>query len=209
MTEINIPQYQSPKDSDHFLLAHWRVIAALIVAVIVAVAAFTWYRHMQNQDKLKAENELGVIIVTKTGPERMQALEAFSKTAPSSIKDAVNLEIARTAVGQRDFAKSAEAFNALALTAPEGMRALAAMGQATSLAQAGDKAQAVKMLSDLMPKAPKTFQPVVARQLAAVAEDAKMYKEALAAYERLLEAVSGGNKTYYESKVASLKAQLK
>ena len=164
MTEINIPQFRTPGDSGNFLLNHWRVIAALIVAVIVAVAAFSWYRHMQAQDKIKAENELGVIIVGKTGPERMQALEDFAKTAPASIKDAVNLEIVRTAVEQRDFAKSAQAFNALQQgthAAADALDIVSFMlvrsGQLDNVAQALRPAQAYQFFSEMIAAQARTM----------------------------------------------------
>ena len=107
------------------------------------------------------------------------------------------------------FDKAADAWNQLSMIAPDGMRELAVMGRATAVAQSGDKAQAVKILSDYLPKAPKGFQAVVARQLAGVAEEAQAWSEALAAYERMKDANAGANKAFYEAKIAEIKAKMK
>lgn len=206
-------QISHPEDQNaflHFIVTQWRVLAILIVAVLLAVAGYSYYQHVRQQAKVQAENNLGLIIATKTGPDRMAALEDFLKTAPSSIKDAVLLEIARTSMDQGKFDKAAQAWGELAKTAPEGMRTVAAIGEATTLAQTGEKEKAVKLLVDLLPKAPQTFQLPVARQLASLAEDAQMYPEAAAAYERLKEAAgSAGNKAFYDTKIADLKSKIK
>lgn len=210
MQDINIPRYNGQNTFQHFILTQWRVLAALIVAVLVAAAGYSYYQHVRQQARVQAENNLGVIIATKTGPERLTALEDFLKTAPSSIKDAVLLEIARTSMDQGKFERASQAWGDVALTAPEGMRTVAAIGQATTLAQSGSKDKAVKLLADLLPKAPQPFQLSVARQLASVAEEAQMYPEAIAAYERLKDAAgSPGNKAFYDTKIADLKSKIK
>jgi len=210
MQDINIPQHDDQNAFVDFIVTRWRVLAALIVAVLVTVAGYAYYQHVRQQAKVQAENNLGMIIATKTGPERMNALEDFLKTAPSSAKDAVLLEIARTSMDQGKFDRAAQAWGDLSMSAPEGMRTVAAIGQATTLAQAGSKDKAVKLLVDLLPKAPPAFQLPVARQLASLAEDAQMYPEAVAAYERLREAAgSAGNKAFYDAKIADLKSKIK
>ena len=209
MTDITFERPEQMSPLARFMSQYWRTIAVALAAALVAVAAYAWYASGAKQAKIKAENELGAIIATKTGQERLEALEGYLKAAPASTKGAALLEIARTAQEQKAYDKAAEAWNQLSIVAPDGMREIAVMGRATSLAQGGDKAQAVKILADLLPKAPKTFQPIVARQLAAVAEEAQAWNEALAAYERMRDAGTGGNKAFYEAKIAEIKAKMK
>ncbi|WP_243311562.1 tetratricopeptide repeat protein [Fundidesulfovibrio agrisoli] len=190
-----------------FFFNNWRIMAVMVIAVVVATAGYAWYASSVKQSKIKAENELGAIIASKTGPERLTALEAYLKSAPASTKGATLLEIANTAQEQGQFDKAAEAWNQLYLSAPEGMREIAGMGYATAIAQKGDKLAAVKFLVDMLPKAPKPFQPVVARQLASLAEEAKAWDEAISAYERMKDLGMGGNKAFYEAKIAELKAK--
>jgi len=209
MADITFDRPEQMSPLARFVSQYWRALAAGTVAALLAVAAYAWYNASAQQAKLNAENELGAIIAEKTGPERLTALEAYLKTAPSSIKNAIYLEIARTAQSQGAFDKAADAWNQIAVGGPEGMKELAVIGHATALAQGGNLPKAVQLLSDFMPKATKTFQPVVARQLAAVAEEAKSWKEAAAAYELMKNASSGGNKAFYEAKAAEMQAKSK
>lgn len=209
MADITFERPEQMSPLARFMSQYWRTAAAAVIAALVAVAAYAWYTSSAQQAKIKAENDLGAIIATKTGPERLAALEAYLKSAPSSTKGAALLELARTAQEQNAFDKAADAWNQLSLTGPDGIRELAVMGRASAVALGGDKAQAVKILSDFLPKAPKGFQPVVARQLAGVAEEAQAWNEALAAYERMKDAGAGANKAFYEAKIAEIKAKMK
>lgn len=209
MADITFERPEQMSPLARFVSQYWRIAAAGVVAALLVLAGLAWYNASAKQSRAKAENDLGAIIAEKTGPERLSALEAFLKTAPDSVKGATLLEIARTAQEQRVFAKAADAWNQLAVSGPDGIRELAVVGQATALAQAGDLPKAVSVLADFMPKAPKAFQPIVARQLAAVAEEAKAWKEALAAYELMKNAANGGSKSFYEAKVDEIKAKMK
>jgi len=208
MADITFDRPEQMSPLAHFFSKHWRTLAALIVAAVLAAGGYAWYTSSAKQAKVTAENELGAIIASKTGPDRLAALEAYLKSAPSSTKGAALLEIANTAQDQGNFEKAAEAWNQLYLTGPEGMREVAGMGYATALAQKGDKQAAVKFLVDMLPKAPKPFQPVVARQLASLAEEAKAWNEAVSAYERMKDLGMGGNKAFYEAKIAEIKAKM-
>ena len=209
MADITFERPEQMSPLARFVSQYWRTAAAAVVAALVAVAAYAWYTASAQQSKVKAENDLGAIIATKTGPERLAALEAYLKGAPASTKGAALLELARTAQEQSAFDKAADAWNQLSMTGPDGIRELAVMGRASAVALSGDKAQAVKILSDFLPKAPKGFQPVVARQLAGVAEEAQAWNEALAAYERMKDSGAGGNKAFYEAKIDEIKAKMK
>lgn len=208
MADITFERPEQMTPLARFVSQYWRVAAAGVVAALLLLAGIAWYKALAKQSLAKAENELGAIIAEKTGPERLSALEAFLKTAPDSIKGAALLETARTALDQRAFAKAADAWNQLAVSGPDGMRELAVIGQATALAQAGELPKAVSILSDFLPKAPKAMQPIVARQLGAVAEEAKAWKEALAAYELMKNSANGGSKSFYEAKIDEIKAKM-
>ncbi len=211
MADITFDRPEQSSPLARFISSYWRTIAVLIAAMVVGAAGYAWYAASAKQATIKAENELGAIIASKTGDERMTALDAYLKSAPSSTKGAALLEIARTAQEQGKFDKAAEAWNQLSLTGPEGIRELAVIGQASALAQAGDKTKAVKLLVDFLPKASKAFLPVAARQLAALAEEAQAWGDALTAYERMrdISGAVGGNKAFYDAKIAEIKAKMK
>lgn len=209
MADITFEHSESTNPLARFMTQYWRTLAVAVAAAVLAAAGYAWYVSSAKQAKIKAEDELGAIIAGQTGPKRLEALENYLKSCPASTKGAALLEIARTAQEQSAFDKAADAWNQLAIIGPDGIRELAVMGRASAMAQGGDKGQAVKILSDFLPKAPKAFQPVVARQLAAVAEEAQAWTEALAAYERMRDSGVGGNKAYYETKIAEIKAKMK
>jgi tetratricopeptide (TPR) repeat protein len=209
MEEIIQIQRDAHSSLTRFIFNNWRWLAGLAVAAILGAGVYAYSSHLARQAKLNAENGLGTIIASKTGDERLQALDEFLKTAPSSMKGAVLLEIARTSQDQGDYKRAAQAWNELSLVATEGMRTLASLGQSTALARSGDRETAIKQLKDLLGSSPTTFQPIIAQELAAVAEEAKMYPEAVQAYQKLLETSTGRNKAYYEMKLATTKALIK
>jgi len=211
MADINVTRPEHGNPLANFLTQHWRPLALITVAIVVIAAGYAAYVIAGQHSKGKGMNALGDIIATKTGPERLTALESYLASAPSSVKAAVLLEIARTAQDQKAFDKAAKAWAELAAIAPEGTRELAILGQATALAYGGDKSQAVKILSDFLPKAPKAFQIVATRQLAVIAEEAQAWNEALAANQKLAQADGADaiTKAYYEAKVAEIKSKIK
>ena len=205
---INSPQHDNPLVN--FLARYWRVLAAVAVAVVVVTGGYAGYTLVSGHNREKAIEALGSIIVEKTGTQRLSALENYLASAPSSIRAAVLLEIARTAQEQKAFDKASGAWAQLANTAPPGTRELAVIGQSTALALGGNKTQAVAILSDFLPKAPKAFEIIVARQLAVIAEEAKAWNEALAANLKLAatEGLDPTTKAYYEAKAAAMKANM-
>lgn len=209
MADITFDRPEQASPLARFISQYWRTAVVAVIAAVAAAGGYAWYTSSVKAAKIKAENELGVIIANQTGPERLANLEAYLKKAPASTKGAALLEIARTAQDQREFAKAADAWNQLSLSAPDGIRELAVMGHASALALAGEKAKAVKILSDFLPKSPKAFQPLAARQLASIAEEAQSWNEAVMAYERLKEASGGANKSYFDAKIDELKAKMK
>lgn len=209
MADITFERPEQMSPLARFLAHSWRILAVLVLVAVACAAGFAWYTSSAKKAQTKAENDLGAIIAAQTGPERLAALETYVKSAPAGAKGAALLEIARTAQEQHAFDKAADAWNQLSLIGPDGMREIAVMGHATALAQGGDKAKAVKLLADFLPKTPKAMQPIVARQLAAIAEEAQAWNEALAAYERMRDAGAGGNKAFYEGKIEEIKSKMK
>jgi len=211
MADINVTRPEHGNSLANFLTQHWRPLAITAVAIVVVAAGYAVYAITGQHSKEKATNVLGGIIAEKTGPERLAALESYLASAPSSAKTAVLLEIARTAQEQKAFDKAAKAWAELAASAPEGTKELAVLGQATALAYGGNKPQAVKILSDFLPKAPKAYQIVATTQLAIIAEEAQAWSEALTANQKLAEAdtANAATKAYYEAKVAEIKSKMK
>ena len=128
-----------------FVLRNSRIIVTCIVLLVLVIAGVGGWQWHQTRVEREAHLELGRILVSTQGPERIAALETFLPAAPSAMKSGVQLEIATTALGLEQYGKAAEAYAAVAAADPKGSiagkldRALAAYESiATSLGDAAN-----------------------------------------------------------------------
>jgi|GEM_PF-2524718 len=80
--------------------------------VLVVVIAGGWRMYTRNTLE-SAQTELGRIVVTMQGKDRLDALTVFADNSPSSLKNAVRLEEAATAMELGDYQRAAAAYAAL------------------------------------------------------------------------------------------------
>lgn len=195
-----------------FITDNVRYIAGgvtVLIAAILVSAGWNWY---QNDTMEKAQKELGMIIVTKSGADRLAALESFVATAPSSVQDGVYLEIAANALALGDNAKASEAY--ARLTSIDGMNLVATISQSSALLAEGKGAEAVALLEFLENSAPESARSFVRCHLVIAAEAAGEYQKALTTCERMLVAAATPNPadlwdaSYLQFKIEGLKAQL-
>ena len=125
-----------------FVLRNSRIIVTCIVLLVLVIAGVGGWQWHQTRVEREAHLELGRILVSTQGPERIAALETFLPAAPSAMKSGVQLEIATTALGLEQYGKAAEAyalavFDSLEKSAPESLRPTILEGQAMSAELAG------------------------------------------------------------------------
>ena len=212
MTDSQTPQHGSAKTSDipavlRLPVQYWRQSLAAAAIVLVAAGGYALYGVYQKGQTEKAEAALGEIITSKTGAERIAALETLARTAPAGAKAGINLELAKAAQNLGDFAKAASAFEAVAQSAPTGMKTIAGLGQAAALSRAGQDAKAVDVLEALTISAPKGFSMTIDRQLAVTAEAAGQWQKALAAYERMKADGNVQNASFIDARIVELRAK--
>ena len=136
----------------------------------------------------EAHLELGRILVSTQGPERIAALETFLPAAPSAMKSGVQLEIATTALGLEQYGKAADAYAAVA---------------------AGKYAEALAVFDSLEKSAPESLRPATLDGQAMSAELAGKLDRALAAYESIATSLGdAANNGYFQAKIAELKARM-
>jgi len=186
---------------------YWKQSVAAAVLVLAAAGGYALFGVYQKGQVEKAENALGTIIVSKTGAERLTALEELAKTAPAGARDGIYLELAKAAQQLGDYAKAAVAWEAISQNAPTGMKTVAGLGYATALSKSGQDAKAVTVLEGMSASAPKAFSMTVDRQLATTAEAAGQWQKALAAYERMKADGNVQNASYIDARIADLKAK--
>ena len=103
-----------------FVLRNSRIIVTCIVLLVLVIAGVGGWQWHQTRVEREAHLELGRILVSAQGPERIAALETFLPAAPSAMKSGVQLEIATTALGLELYGKAAEAYAAVAAADPKG-----------------------------------------------------------------------------------------
>ena len=103
-----------------FVLRNSRIIVTCIVLLVLVIAGVGGWQWHQTRVEREAHLELGRILVSTQGPDRIAALETFLPAAPSAMKSGVQLEIATTALGLEQYGKAAEAYAAVAAADPKG-----------------------------------------------------------------------------------------
>lgn len=190
-----------------FVLDNARLIAVGLGVAVLAVGAGAGYRWWAGEQKRQAQTELGMISASKTGADRVQALEAFLQKAPSSVERAVLFDIAAAAMEQKEYDRAAAAWARLA-AADGATGVVARIGQAQALSQAGKNAEALDVLEALEGSVSEVSRNAVRGQLAVAAERAGKLDRAVAAYEALAASDTAGNKEYFRSRAEALKARM-
>lgn len=189
-----------------FLVSNLKPIAVGCGVILLAVAAYSGVDHWRKGQAAKAADALGVILIEKTQPEaRVQALEAFLKDAPASLKPTVQLELAAAAMIGKQYDKAIAAWTELEGSSSPDLKTMAAIGHAKSLILSGKPQEALTLLEGMKAKAPEAYANAVTRQMAVAAEAAGNTQAASAAYAELAGKTEGSGKPYYEFKANQLK----
>ena len=185
-----------------FVLRNSRIIVTCIVLLVLVIAGVGGWQWHQTRVEREAHLELGRILVSTQGPERIAALETFLPAAPSAMKSGVQLEIATTALGLEQYGKAADAYAAVAAADPKGsIGMMAAINQADLLQRQGKYS--------LEKSAPESLRPAILEGQAMSAELAGKLDRALAAYESIATSLGdAANNGYFQAKIAELKARM-
>jgi len=191
-----------------FLVTNLKAIAIGCGALILAVAVYAGVNSWRGNQAAKAADALGVILIQKTEPKaRVEALEAFLKDAPSSLRPTVQLELAASAMASQQYDKASAAWAELEGSSSPDMKVIAGIGHAKSLLLSGKAPEALTLLQALKGKAPESYSMPITRQIAVAAEQAGNDKVALEAYAELAGKAEGVGKPFFEFKANQLKAK--
>lgn len=194
-----------------FVLAHIRTIIGVIVLVVVVVCAVGLWHWQTARSEQSARLELGRMLTSLEGADRLAALEKFS--APSSMKIGMQLEMADAALEAKNPKKAAECYGAIhAADSTSVLGFMAALNQADILRQAGQPAEALKVLDSLLNTMPQDKQKYMAQAIresqAVAAEEAGQPAQALAAYEAITKESGAADLGFYQAKINELKTHL-
>ncbi|MBU1040785.1 MAG: hypothetical protein KKF77_06790 [Proteobacteria bacterium] len=191
-----------------FLVENLKAIAAGCGVILLLVAVYAGVNHWRGTQAAKSADALGVLLIEKTDPKaRVDALEAYLKDAPSSLRPAALLELAASAMVSKQYAKAGAAWTELEGSSSADMKVVAGIGHAKSLLLEGKAAEALTLLQALKAKSPKAYELPITRQLAVAAEQAGNDKVAQEAYAEIATKGEGAGKPYFEFKANQLKSK--
>ena len=100
MSEVSAPTPGKNSLADIPLLLrlpiqYWKQSVAVIVVILAVTGGYALVGVYQKSQSEKGEQALSKLVATTQGADRVTALEAMAKTAPSGVRDAVNLELAK------------------------------------------------------------------------------------------------------------------
>ncbi|MDP3427114.1 MAG: hypothetical protein Q8S17_07030 [Humidesulfovibrio sp.] len=203
----NTPDHTAQKLLN-FLVENLKAIAIACGVILLIVAVYAGVNSWRGRQAAKSADVLGVLLIEKTEPQaRLDALEAYLKDAPGSLRPAALLELAASAMVSKQYAKASAAWAELEGSSSADMKVVAGIGHAKSLLMEGKATEALALLQDLKAKSPKAYELPITRQLAVAAEQAGNANVAQEAYAELAAKAEGAGKPYFEFKANQLKSK--
>lgn len=191
-----------------FLASNLKPIAIGCGAIVLAAAVYAGVDSWRARSAAKAADQLGLILIEKTEPKaRVQALDDFLKDAPGRLRPAILLELAGSAMLDKQFDKAATAWQELEGSSSPDMKIIASIGRAKCLLMSDKAPEALALLEGVKAKAPESYALALTRQIAVAAEQAGNAQAAQAAYAELAEKDTGPGKPYFEYKANHLKSK--
>jgi tetratricopeptide (TPR) repeat protein len=206
---LNDIESRTPESLHPILEAAFTYRKQLITAVCVILAvtvAYAGYKAYSAKAEAGAQAALGEIMVSSTGADRLAKLDAMLGDVTDSVRPAVTLEAAQTAMSLGDYAKAQGYWEGLVGMTEGEMQFVARLGRAKAMTMAGHGAEALKEMKELAGLASAAYTIPVYRQLALAAEAAGDKEEALAAYKKL-DGEDIGDKPYVEFKISQLESK--
>ncbi|TIH20090.1 hypothetical protein D0S45_01750 [Marinifilum sp. JC120] len=202
--------HESTPDTLHplldFIIKNGKMIVAGIAAIILIAGGVSGFKYMNQQKMLKAQSEMGTILIKFSGAKQAEALAAFEKDAPASMKPAVQLALAKAWMDADSFADAKSVWADIAKTSPI-LAPVAGLGQAKCLMLEDKANEAITILQGLKESAGPAFAPSINRLLADAAEKSGNIQLAVQAYQGLMTS-SPQEASFFEFKIKELKAKL-
>lgn len=177
-----------------------------VVAILAVAAAYAGYQAYDARSRASAQTELGDILMSTSGSETLTRLDGLIGSAPDSVKPAVVLEAAQTAMTLGDYAKASGYWETLVGATEGEMQFVARLGRAKAMLLSDRAADALKEMNELVGLASAAYTVPVYRQLALTAEAAGDTAQALTAYKKLIEE-KVGDTPFIEYKISRLESK--
>jgi predicted negative regulator of RcsB-dependent stress response len=167
-----------------FLIDNTRYIVLGIILFIIAIVGYWLYTSNVENTRAERQLEFGRLLIGKTGPERITALEEYLKTAPSSLHAAAWFAIAEAAQMEQDYPKTYQAWEQIAKLDPE-IKVTATLAMAQSLEEQKKDQAALDLLDSISSGLNSADQYNVNTRITILAENLGNYDRAIAACEAI------------------------
>ncbi|NDV23654.1 tetratricopeptide repeat protein [Desulfovibrio sp. JC022] len=202
--------HESTPDTLHplldYIIKNGKMIVGGIAVIILLAGGISGVKYMNQQKMIKAQSEMGTILIKYSGAKQAEALAAFEKDAPASMKPAVQLALAKAWMDADRFADAKSVWADIAKTSPK-LAPVAGLGQAKCLMLEDKAGEAITILQKIKESAGAAYAPSINRLLADAAEKAGNIQLAVQAYQGLLTS-SPQEASFFEFKIKELKAKL-
>ncbi|WP_421901536.1 tetratricopeptide repeat protein [Maridesulfovibrio sp.] len=202
--------HESTPDTLHpildYIIKNGKMIAAGVAAIILIAGGISGFKYMNQQKLIKAQSEMGTILIKYSGAKQADALAAFEKDAPASMKPAVQLALAKAWMDAGHYADAKTVWAAIAKTSPK-LSAVSGLGQAKCLMLEDKAGEAVTVLQKLKESVDAVYAASINRLLGEAAEKAGNIQVAIQAYQGLMTS-SPQEASFFEFKIKELKAKL-
>ncbi len=182
-----------------FILKHAMLIMiglGVFVCILAGVGGYNWYSE---NNLLKAQGQLGSIILSNEGEKRVVALEAFLPTAPESMKSGVLLSLAETSMAIKAYDKAATYFGNLATLDPEGATGLlATLNQGQALLLAKKPKESLAVLEPIVSKVADEQRIVIQQSVAEAAIQVGDIEKARQTFENMANTSQGPEARFFK-----------
>ncbi len=171
----------------------------LFVLVLVGVGAYGYYT---DKAEAEAQHELSKIMLSNQGQERIAQLRAFLPKAPDSMRLAITLDLAESAMEIEAYAEAATHFGSVAAQLEQddpksAMGLMAALNEGRALLMAKKPADALVVLEKLLPRVPEGYEMLVQEPLAEAALEAGDVAKAQKTFEAMAASLAPSEAAFY------------
>ncbi|WP_027370192.1 tetratricopeptide repeat protein [Desulfovermiculus halophilus] len=187
-----------------------KTIGLVIAAVIVVAALVSGYSYYKTRTLRNAQQTVDRIMSEQSGMDRIRGLEEFVPKAPAKMHNALHLQLARLCMEEGAFERAVPHWEHIRENAPDtDLKTVAALGLGTALARMDKSSEALELLRQASGQAPERYQRSLQMKIAAVAEQAGQWEQALKAYRALsdMRALDARPDEFIEHKIKTLQSK--
>jgi len=190
------------------LVKYWPYIVGVVALIVVSAAGYGGYGAYQERRLANAEQALDQAVQAESAEQRLTNLESVQTSLPKPLMPRFHLETARAAQDMGDWSRALASWEKLSGNGLPVWEPVAGLGQATALLNLDRAGEALALLEALRDKATDEYQPLVLTRLAAAAEAAGDWEQALAAYEELKGLENSQQGEFLDFKASQIREQV-